>query len=382
MLFSHSTHTHKKLRHIIPPPCPPCSPQLLTANYPDNGAAADEAPAFGAHEEFTTPLVVMSVQWVTDRTLGYLTVDHRFSIVDTVTMTLVDRISIQNVVASYQNSIISIPNGGCLFVLSKTSLDQISLRGWDERISNLADSGQWLEALSLALDFHSSETATLSKMRTPSAEGELPTLHPAYNSASRSNTEKKIANYLIRYLHIAFDNAPKDSGTFESHFEMLTGVAIDYCIMIGRLDLLYSDEVFGRFVRAGCAPIFVDLLAPFVMRDRLTYIAPEAMGAFVDHCHHSGALSRFECCLLHLNVKILDFDSVIKLLKRNHMFSALFHVYNRGLGDYVAPLEIILEHIFDIAEKFEVQRDRSDGRITNLFEKLGYKALLYLRSCR
>ena len=65
----------------------------------------------------------------------------------------------------------------------------------------------------------------------------------------------QVADILIRYLDLAIEHAPVNAGTGTasrsdlrtSHFKMMAGVCIEYCVEIGRLDLLFGD-VFSSFV--------------------------------------------------------------------------------------------------------------------------------------
>ena len=78
----------------------------------------------------------------------------------------------------------------------------------------------------------------------------------------------------------------------------------------------------------------------------------------------------------------MDFDSILSLLRVNEMYSALFYVFNQGLDDYVTPLEILLEKIFSEADAGALAPTRRlDGVLQNNFERLGYKAILYLQFC-
>lgn len=54
-----------------------------------------------------------------------------------------------------------------------------------------------------------------------------------------------------------------------------------------------------------------------------------------------------------MDVKILDFDSVLKLLRKNKLYTALLHIYTSGLNDFVTPLQMLYEDIFDSATKCE-----------------------------
>ena len=110
--------------------------------------------------------------------------------------------------------------------------------------------------------------------------------------------------------------------------------------------------------------------------------APEVMSFFVEHCKATNGIATVERCLLHMDCTIMDFDSILTLLRVNEMYSALFYVFNQGLDDYVTPLEILLEKVFSEADAGAVSPTRRrDGVLQNDFERLGYKAILYLQSC-
>jgi len=167
----------------------------------------------------------------------------------------------------------------------------------------------------------------------------------------------------------------------QSHFQMLAGVCIEFCVVTRRLDLLFGP-IFTRFQRVGYIKVFFDVLEPYVLNDKLHHIAPEAMSQFVEHCKASNDVATVERCLLHMDVTIMDFDSILALLRKNGMYSALLHVFAHGLDDFVTPLEILLEGIFDSAEECDLYATRRlDGVPQNAFEQYGYKALLYLKYC-
>ena len=106
------------------------------------------------------------------------------------------------------------------------------------------------------------------------------------------------------------------------------------------------------------------------------------MSFFVEHCKATNGIATVERCLLHMDCTIVDFDSILSLLRVNEMYSALFYVFNQGLDDYVTPLEILLEKIFSEADAGALAPTRRlDGVLQNNFERLGYKAILYLQFC-
>ena len=47
-----------------------------------------------------------------------------------------------------------------------------------------------------------------------------------------------------------------------------------------------------------------------------------------------------ERCLLHMDATIMDFGSIVTLLKENEIYTALLYVYASELNDVFNPLEI------------------------------------------
>ena len=122
--------------------------------------------------------------------------------------------------------------------------------------------------------------------------------------------------------------------------------------------------------------VFLDVMETYVLRDKLKYIAPEAMVLYVAHCKDIKDLSMVERCLLHMQCN-LNFDSILSLLKKHGLYTGLLHVYSSGLDDYMSPLEILFEAVFDssdTAENMYADR-RKDGILSNKFEQYGVKAM-------
>lgn len=388
-------------------------------------------PAFGEHEEIDTVAPVVALEWLNDRSVVFLTVTNEFSLVDTVMMTLLERLDFSGLrlvyaefslsrtaplptesasngpEASSQNSSSSCAttfqnslrcSDDRLMVLCREEIKCIAIVSARRRISSLEEDGEWLEALALALDHYENTVVSQEdKRRDPSGRKDL-SRHPEF-SGPKSEDEEWIAKLLMRYINLAVDNAPESSRTqvsqyspggrgqpsidlAQSHFQMLAGVCVEFCVTTRRLDLLFGS-IFRRFQSVGYTAIFLDVLEPYVLSDKLRYIAPEVMAIFVEHCKATNGIATVERCLLHMDVTIMDFDSIISLLRANEMYSALFYVFNQGLSDYISPLEILLQRVFDEADAGIVTKTtrRRDGALQTPFERFGYKALLYLQTC-
>lgn len=170
---------------------------------------------------------------------------------------------------------------------------------------------------------------------------------------------ERVADLLMEYVRLAIANPPASSSTTggaaaafsksgikldlaKSHYQMLAGVCIEYCAIIGRTDLLFG-EIFDRFKEGNKIDVFVELLEPYILSEKLRNLSPGAMQAFVKHYSANRKLAQVEQCLLHLNVAELDMDTIVKLCHDHELYSALIYIYNEGLQDYETPIDILLE---------------------------------------
>ena len=419
-----------------------CCIQFLRASFPEI-EAGDESknnddfqyPAFGIHDEFDVDVPIVSLEWLNDRSLVFLSMNNEFTVIDTVMMTLLERLDFSNLklvyaefsltrkaafpkpvepeskeekegqtstpaekgetyfCTTFQNSFRSCDKR--LMLLCQEELKSVAVVGARPRISGLENDGEWLEALALALDFYENTIKSQEdRRRNPTDLSKHPGFIPR-NGDGRTEDEEWIAKLLIRYLNIAVENAPETDNDFNfppeirqaqlelarSHFQMLAGVCVEFCVVTKRLDMLYG-AIFRRFHAAGFLNVFLDVLEPYILNDKLNYIAPEAMMHFVEHCRTNNGIATVERCLLHMDVTIMDFDTILNLLRANEMYSALFYIYNQGLKDFTTPLEILCESIFDAADTLGqlTNERRIDGVPQNDFERFGYKAILYLQS--
>ena len=187
-----------------------------------------------------------------------------------------------------------------------------------------------------------------------------------------------------------------------SHARAAAAVAIDFCLSIGRADVLFRD-VYEAFAGADVSAALLEALEPFVLRGVLSALPPEIMKAAVAHGTSVGRLPVIERILLRLDLRALDVDAAVRLCLRARLFSALSHVLATGLRDTALPIDIMLAAATDgsrgstaTAETQLITRRRAssaadeagDGNDTALppftvgeRDALGSKLLLYLAFC-
>ena len=394
-----------------------CCVQLLRANFPplDDQISGEEMqwPAFGIHDEFEVSAPIVSLEWLGDRSLVFLTLTNELVIIDTVMMTLTERLDFSGVKLVYaeltlsrtasgqsnssdvsdalvsttfQNSILS--NEGRLLILCQQEVKSLSILAVRTQIAQLEDEGEWLEALALALDHYEFTIKSQEdRKRNPDGMKDLSS-HPEFLSRLRlTEDEEWIADLLLRYICLALENAPESDfrdvsannkghhiDLARSHFQMLAGVCIEFCVVTRRLDLLFN-EIYQNFYDAGFTSVFLEIVEAYILNDKLRYVAPLVLSHFIQYYKGLNDMATVERCLLHMDVTIMDFDSILSLLRKNEMFSALIYVYTRGLNDFVSPLEAIYESLFRTVDSMKSAVSMES------FYRYGYKVLLYLRHC-
>jgi hypothetical protein len=332
--------------------------QLLRANYinpvnapSDKGTNASTVdrdiqqwPAFGvlSEDEFSADSAIVSLHWINERSLAYLTANCEFTVIDTVCMTLIERFdfSQHKIVyaelklsssgykksnnATFSNSIRSCIADQRLYVTCQHSLIQISLQSTKNMILEKEANGEWLQALALALDYYENYVQVLEdrlRQQDWDARGRDMRWHPELmRSGKMADSDEWITMLLLRYLKLAVENAPVShsisrwqaeglssaaTGRVDltlSHYTMLAGICIEYCIGTRRLNVLYQ-QVYPTFLQSGYDSVFFNVLEPYALKDALKYMSPEVMAAFVENCKRSGDFEIVERCLLHLDGK-------------------------------------------------------------------------------
>jgi hypothetical protein len=122
-----------------------CCLQLLVASFPtlDDAHPSTEQPqihwpAFGLHKEIDSEKPIVALEWLDDRSLMYLTLTNEFTLVDTVMMTLLERLDFSGLQLVYAEFALSRAanrgNGGMDSTVEPSTTFQNSIRYSDDRL--------------------------------------------------------------------------------------------------------------------------------------------------------------------------------------------------------------------------------------------------------
>jgi vacuolar protein sorting-associated protein 8 len=147
--------------------------------------------------------------------------------------------------------------GATVYILGPTFLTVSRLLPWKERIEALKRAGDWMGALDMAMRLYDGQTQGVVDLpRTVDSirEAIMPYLVELLLS---------YISYVFEYISIAMSNhtgkGGESDGLIETDRSLMTqreeqyarvgGVAVEYCVHIGRNDILF-DTVFSKFVAA------------------------------------------------------------------------------------------------------------------------------------
>ncbi|KAI8809432.1 hypothetical protein BJ742DRAFT_805070 [Cladochytrium replicatum] len=306
---------------------------------------------------------------------------------------------------------------GRLFVLGRNEVAVGSPLTWTERITAFIRAGNFQEAIALAIEYYN------GSMRR-SATG-----LPDDDNKRRGVVGEYLVNLITTYVNMSTSGLVADgddlpalsgNGTHEdveerdglgpmgggtavmthmrdgkglrdlmpspqppgadvdfAHFKQLAVIAFDTCLTLEREDLLFG-EIYDRFNDAGLGPVFLELLEPYILDDRLGLPPnPIIMKDLIQHffARHqqeirdggksedgqsSEWLTRIEQLILHLDPVSLDIDLVVGLCRDCGLYRALIYVYNRAVLDFVTPFVELLRLV-----NTEVERSvaRAEGSL-------------------
>lgn len=250
---------------------------------------------------------------------------------------------------------------GKLYMIGLKSPFVTTVLGWAERIAAIVEKGRWLDALALSLDlYHGRAKAVKGLPRDP--------VRAAAKIGAR--IEQLLYEYVKTNLAIP---VPKDP----SHFDIVATVCIDYCLILDRLDILFQllHPLFQQRKKSG---LLLEKLEPFILGDKLSSLPPEVIQQIVKHyVSQPHLIPKLEQILLHLDIALLDFHSIVNLCIKHHLSTALFHLYIDGLKDFITPMDHLMKVLVkdsDLGNQFQATPEMRELKTT-----IGLKIILYLQ---
>ncbi|XP_036401275.1 LOW QUALITY PROTEIN: vacuolar protein sorting-associated protein 8 homolog [Megalops cyprinoides] len=224
--------------------------------------------------------------------------------------------------------------GGQIVYLGTKSVHVMTLRNWRERVDYLLKQEKFVEALSLAWSFH---------------EGTAKAVVGLYGDPAKRKgvVADKMVEILFQYVDRSLKKCPEQGKiqVMEQHFQDMVPVMVDYCLLLQRTDLLFS-QIYSRLTENSVARgVFLQSLEPYILSERLGCLTAPVMRDLLGHFQDNGMMESVENCLVHMDITSLDIQQVVQMCWENQLYDAMIYVFNSGMNDYISPMEKLFQVI-------------------------------------
>ncbi|XP_039097618.1 vacuolar protein sorting-associated protein 8 homolog isoform X4 [Hyaena hyaena] len=252
--------------------------------------------------------------------------------------------------------------GGQIFYLGTKSVYVMMLRSWRERVDHLLKQDCLTEALALAWSFHEGKAKAVVGL-----------------SGDANKRKAVVADRMVEILFHYADRALKkcpDQGkiqVMEQHFQDMVPVIVDYCLLLQRKDLLFSqmyDKLSENSVAKG---VFLECLEPYILSDKLVGMTPQVMKDLIVHFQDKKLMENVEALIVHMDITSLDIQQVVLMCWENRLYDAMIYVYNRGMNEFISPMEKLFRVI---SPPLNAGRTLTDEQVV-----MGNKLLVYISCC-
>ncbi|XP_024140976.1 vacuolar protein sorting-associated protein 8 homolog [Oryzias melastigma] len=329
---------------------------------------------------------IISLNWINSRTLVLVDSQEKLHVVDRPTQEVLETLDLEQVQLVYNSRHFkSLATGGnvsqalalvgekaCyqsvssyagqILCLGTKSAHIMTLRNWNERIDLLLKQEHFVEALGLAWSFHEGTAKAVVGLHGD----------PAKRKAVVSD---KMVEMLLQFSEHALKKCPEQgkAQSTEQNFQEVVPVLLEYSLLLHRLDLLF-DELYPRLAVSPVAKaIFLESLESHIVSTRLDHLPTPVIKDLLSHYHTNGMMDSLERCIVHLDVTSLDIQQVVQVCWTNRLYDAVIYIYNRGMNDFITPMEKLFAAIEPAV--------RGGRSLTDEDVVMGNKLLVYISCC-
>ncbi|KAI8145911.1 Golgi CORVET complex core vacuolar protein 8-domain-containing protein [Fennellomyces sp. T-0311] len=344
-----------------------------TANKSKRGSKLE----FIKHGEYKCRDVIVGLQWINRQILVLITPNEEMILFDPKNMVETERASIRNKQLVYHDRFNS-PLGdlvvksaaptqqaglgisdmfmpyktvemayyhsvraykGKLFLLGLNKLYIGALLSWADRIIALVRAGDFLEGIELATLFYNGRyTQTVVGL-------------PEDEMARKHMVGEKLKELLDASLNYTFSSSRTYDGMADEStnggavlFKDLAAGCVKACLSMNNLEYLF-DTAYDRFAESDVRGVFLEVLEPYILQDKVSDIPPAVMKDLVQHYCSKRMLTQLEQIIWHVNPQCLDIDQIVSVCHREGLYEAMMYVWNRSMDDYVSPVVEMLKVI-------------------------------------
>ncbi|XP_064186858.1 vacuolar protein sorting-associated protein 8 homolog isoform X2 [Anguilla rostrata] len=248
-------------------------------------------------------------------------------------------------------------HGGEVTLLGTKSVRLVTLKAWAERLDCLVNQEHYGQALALAWKFFEG-----------SAKGVVGL--PGDNQRRKEVVANKVLELLLAYVDLSLRRCPEQGKlqVMEEHFQKTIPLCVTCCIKFNKTGVLFG-EVYEKLIQHAVAlGVLFECLQPHISAGRLTSIPPLVMKDMVAHYDDQGMTELLDDLIPHLDVMTLDLHQVVCLSRQHRLCDALIFVFNKGMSDYITPIEELVGGMASASHQ--------DEQTT-----VGNKILVYISCC-
>ncbi|KAI8355142.1 Golgi CORVET complex core vacuolar protein 8-domain-containing protein [Blakeslea trispora] len=347
------------------------APRISTPPQKPNAGKKGLSLEFVKVGEWKCKEAIVGIQWINRQILVLFTSNEEMILFDPKNMVMTQQTSVRNkqliyhdwfntplkdLVIDAANLIIDSPENssllksvemayfsaikgykGKLFLLGMKQIYIGTLLSWKDRILALVQAGDFLESIELATSFYNG-IGIQTVIGLPEEE-----------KARKLLVGEHLMDLLIASLNYAFSSkrtyegmANEIAGGEMVMFRDLAQGCIEACLSMDNTEFLF-DVVYERFADNKVKGVFLEVLEPWIIADRIPDVPPSLMKDLVDHYSKKRLLDNLEQVIWHVNPRHLDIDQVVSMCHREGMYEAMMYVWNKSMHDYVSPVVEMLK---------------------------------------
>jgi hypothetical protein len=253
-----------------------------------------------------------------------------------------------------------------VFMLGEVTIHAISIAPWKVRIQQTLAADNSLttihRVLDLAMGFYQGKYLGMIGYR-------------GTEKTFRRDVKRAIGQ-LINQSHKQWMTLAADKDSSDPHWKQqlkghLTSMT-EKCLFFKLHKVLYSTIIDPTQEDTNLIEVYFSALEPFILRGEIPYMTAPLMKMMLAHYQETGRYQELQSCLVNLDVSMLDLHGSIKLCMDHGLYDAFIYIYNRGLQDYVTPLQELLLQLRKVLREQTV--------LSDFYRTMGYKLLVYI-SC-
>ena len=314
---------------------------------------------FLARSRYQAEEAIVAVQWLNKSVLAVLTITQQLLIIEDVTMHVTEAFDLlkKNVYHAdlYSQQLRAIIEQldeedsslhgvvadafhmsfraykGRLFLLGFNDIWTGALTNWADRLLAMINVGDFIGAIRLAAQYYQ-------------GEGEKATIGlPEEDTVRAGLVKEKLVEMMNASLKYAFGkNQQAGNDQIEKpQLVELADACIKACLVMDDQDFLF-EEVFTWYEENEHGSLFVDVLEPYVLDQRITSVPPPTLKTLINHFAQTHAPSVLEEIICMLDTPTMDIDQVTTLCKRYGLYDAYIYVWTMALRDFTTPLSMLL----------------------------------------